>query len=331
MTDAARVSSRVRWIGVAKLAAGLGLVGVVLWMLGPQWSEVSAMAQLHPVPLGLGLLATTCASIVTSARWQLLAQSMGGTRLPYVSYFHAFTLTRVLGQFTSNLAMDTLGRGVALRSAGSERGLGHSLAPIVLERVFDLVLPLVVATWALATFELDLGALHPDLALAVAALSFLALAVPLLAPLARIALAVYAVFARRRSGYEPASVEVSRGVAARVAGLSLARFFFVVLQFWAVATAVGVDVGWRSMAAATPLAQITSLMGFTPGSWGFQEIGWALGLGWVDLGPEAIALFVLAQRVAVTSYFGLLSLISWPLARRSADLRAGSGSATPTP
>jgi hypothetical protein len=316
-------------VGVLKLVLGLGLVGVVLWLLGPQWSQVLDMAQLHPVPLGLGLLATTCASIVTSGRWKLLAESMGGTRLPYLSYFHAFTLTRVLGQFTSNLAMDTVGRGVALRSAGSERGLGHSLTPIVLERIFDLVLPIVVGVWALATVELSVD-IDPALALGLAALAFLALAVPLLAPLARLAIAVYSFLARRREGFSPTPVEVSRATAAKVAALSLARFFFVVLQFWAVAVAFGIDVDWASMAAATPLAQITSLMGFTPGSWGFQEIGWALGLGWVKLGPEAIALFVLAQRVAVTSYFGALSLLSWPFARRASDLRERSGSATPS-
>jgi uncharacterized membrane protein YbhN (UPF0104 family) len=225
--------------------------------------------------------------------------------------------------------MDTLGRGVALRSAGNERGLGHSLTPIVLERVFDLVLPIIVGIWALATRE-QLADVDPALALALAAAVFLALAVPLLAPLARLALAVYALFARRRAGFEPSPIDVSRGVAAGVAGLSLARFACVVLQFWAVALAFGIEVGWLEMAAATPLAQITSLMGFTPGSWGFQEIGWALGLGWVELAPEAIALFVLAQRVAVTSYFGVLSLISWPFARRRPDLRDGSGSATPS-
>lgn len=308
--------SKRRAIAALKLLLGLGLVAVVVWLLGPQWEQVLELAQLRPVPLLLALLATTVATIVTSGRWKVLAESMGGTRLPYVVYIHAFTLTRVLGQFTSNLAMDTIGRGVALKTAGSERGLGHAMTPIVLERVFDLVLPIVVGSWALAVATMGWQA-HADLLLAVTAALFLLLAVPLLAPLARLALAVYGFVAKRRGPVEDIEVTVSRRVAAQVALLSLARFTAVVLQFTAVAVAFGIDLEWRAMAAATPLAQITSLMGFTPGSLGFQEAGWALGLDWVGLGIEAVTLFVLAQRVAVTSFFGILSLVTWPFARKA--------------
>ena len=67
-------------------------------------------------------------------------------------------------------------------------------------------------------------------------------------------------------------------------------------------------------------------MGITPGSLGFMETGWAVGLAWIGLKPAAIALFVLAQRVAVTSFFGLFALLSWPFARKAADLRRKPGS-----
>ena len=308
--------ARRRTIAALKLLLGLGLVAIVVWLLGPQWEQVLKMAELRPVPIALALLATTFATIVTSLRWKVLGESMGGTRLPYVVYVHAFTLTRVLGQFTSNLAMDTIGRGVALKTAGSERGLGHAMAPIVLERIFDLVLPIVVGSWALAVATMGWQA-HADLLLAATALVFALLAVPLLAPLARLALAVYGFVAKRRGPVEDIEITVSRRVAAQVALLSLARFTAVVLQFTAVALAFGIDIEWRAMAAATPLAQISSLMGFTPGSLGFQEAGWALGLDWVGLGIEAITLFVLAQRVAVTSFFGILSLVTWPFARKA--------------
>lgn len=328
MSDSAEQGVPRNWAkDVIKLVVGVALVAIVLWWIGPKWEEVRSLAEPRPGPLALALASTSVATVFTVARWKVLSENMGGTRLAYVAYFHAFTLTRVLGQFTSNLAMDTLGRGVALKSAGSERGLGHALAPIVLERVFDLVLPLMVGGWALAVASAQLQA-HAELLLAATAVAFLMLAVPLLGPLARLALGAYAFVARRRANFEMPELSVSAKVAAQVGALSLARFSAVICQFWAIALGLGLSVGWVDMTAATPLAQITSLLGFTPGSLGFQEGGWAVSLGWIGLAPAAVALFILGQRLIITSCFGVLALLSWPLSRRAAHLRRRSGSAT---
>jgi uncharacterized membrane protein YbhN (UPF0104 family) len=306
-----------------RLAVGLALVAAVLWGLAPRWSELLALVDPDPAAVALALLATTVASAAASGRWKLLAEGMGGTPLRWAVYFHAFSLTRVLGQFTSNLAMDTLGRGVALRSAGSERGLSHALAPIVIERIFDLLLPLVVGAWALAVLRFGLAA-HAEALLVGAAVAFGAAAVPLLRPLAALALRTW-VWLARRPVEDRALLAIAPRLAAAVAALSLLRFAAVVLQFWAIAAGLGLDVDWRSMTAATPVAQIASLVGFTPGSLGFQEAGWAVGLRLVAVPPAAIALFVLGQRVAVTSFFALLAALAWPAARAD-RLRAGSNS-----
>jgi uncharacterized membrane protein YbhN (UPF0104 family) len=318
---------RARLIAAARLALGLGLVALLLWWLLPGPDDRRALlerATLMPVYLPLGLAATLVASVVTSARWQRMAEdAMGGTRLPWLVYFHALVLTRVLGQVSSTLVMDLVGRGVALRSAGSQRGLGHSVTQAVLERIFDLVLPLLMLAWALAVWR---GA-SPTAALlgfCGVCLGFAGLAVVLLAPLTRLALGLletlrtwFAARARRPAP-EPAPPvpPVPRRLALSVGLLSLARYLAVLLQFWAVAAAVGLDLDALRIAVATPVGQLAGMIGVTPGALGIQEAGWLGGLRWVGLDAPGIAVFVLCQRLIVTANFAALALLSWLLLRR---------------
>lgn len=326
--------ARRRLRSIARLLVGVALFVLVLRLLAPDWSELGERVELHAGWLLLGLLGTTLASIVTAARWQLLAELMGGNRLPYLAYFYGLVLTRLLGQFTSTLAMDLVGRGVALRSAGSQRGLGHAATQVVLERVLDLVLPLLLLGWALAVRYGTLGAwvgAWPGFSLLGCALVFLAFAIPLLEPSVRVALRVYLVLRlrldrRRRieveaeaSGTGLAIPSVDARVSAKIATLSLLRFAFVIVQFWGIAGAVGLAISWVEMSEATPFAQLAGMIGLTPGGLGVLEVGWAGGLGFIGLDAIAISLFVLAQRAGVIAFFGVLTALSWPFARRAAS------------
>lgn len=330
--------TRRRLVALARLLFGVALFVLVLGLLAPDWSELGERVELHVGWLLVGLLGTTLASIVTAARWQLLAELMGGNRLPYVAYFYGLVLTRLVGQFTSTLAMDLVGRGLALRSAGSERSLGHAATQVVLERMLDLVLPLLLLGWALALRYDTLGTWvgdWPGLSLLVCALVFLAVAIPLLRPGVGVALRVYLAVRlrldrRRRAEVEAeasspleALPEVDMRLSAKVAMHSLLRFAFVILQFWGIAGAVGLTIGWVEMTEATPFAQLAGMIGLTPGGLGMLEVGWAGGLGFVGVDAVAISLFVLAQRAGVIAFFGVLTLLSWPLARR-APLRSAT-------
>lgn len=307
---------RARLIAAARLLLGLALLLAALWWLLPgpvERQEVLARVHVEPIWLLLGLLATFAASVVTSARWQRMAEdAMAGTRLPYLVYFHALVLTRVLGQVSSTLVMDLVGRGVALRSAGSQRGLGHSVTQAVLERIFDLVLPLLMLAWAIAAHDTSTTAALAGFV--GVCLGFAALAVFTLAPLTRLALWIYARL--RRAPPEAEVPPVARRLALQVGLLSLARYLAVILQFWAIAAALGVDLGALQIAAATPIAQLAGLIGVTPGALGIQEAGWLGGLRWVGVAAPAIAVFLLCQRLVLTANFAALSLLSWLLLRR---------------
>ena len=103
----------------------------------------------------------------------------------------------------------------------------------------------------------------------------------------------------------------------RIGLLSLARYLAVLAQFWTVAAGVGIAMSFFQIAAAAPLGQLAGMAGFTPGALGIQEAGWLGAFTWVGLDAVAIGLFVLSQRLIITAYFSVLSLLSWLLLRRT--------------
>lgn len=323
------IATKARLVAVAKFLLGLALlVAVVLWLIpGPdERRELVARADLSGLYLFLGLVTTFIACVVTSARWQLMAEdTMGGTRLPYHVYFHSLVLTRVLGQVSSTLVMDLVGRGMALRSAGSQRGLGHAVTQAILERIFDIALPVMMLAWAVFAWR---GAWDAPLAVAsftAVLLAFAGLAAVLLAPLTRLALRTYAALRRLRARLrrtpaadEPVleAIPVPARLAVKIGLLSLVRYLAVLGLFWSIAAGIGLAFSFFQIAAATPLGQLAGMLGLTPGALGIQEAGWVGAFTWVGVDAIAIGLFVLCQRLISTACFSLILLGSWLVLRR---------------
>lgn len=319
--------ARRRLAAAARLLLGLALFAAVVWWLLPGPAEraaVLARAELRPRWLLAAFAAAALACLVTSARWKRMAEAMGGTVLPHAVYFHALALTRVLGQLSSSLVMDLVGRGVLLRAAGSRRGLGHAVTQAVLERALDLVLPLLLLAWALAVRLGGWTDRAAALAFAALLLAFALASAVTLAPLTRLALRLYASAQRlrarlRRAPPPPVDLDVPpvpRRLALHVGLLGVARHLAVTAQFWALAAAVGASLTAFEIAAATPIGLLGGMLGVTPGALGIQEAGWTGALTWLRVDPGAVALFVLTHRVLLTAAFAVLALLSWPLARR---------------
>lgn len=308
--------TRAGQFGSAFLRLAIGIAafaGVLIWLL-PDWHALIDDFTPSPVGFALSLLGTTLASLVTARRWQLLLEAMGGDRLPFFTYLRALVVTRLVGQFVPALAVDLVGRGVALRRAGSERGLGHAATQVVVERLLDLLLPLGLAAWLLLS---PAAATAEDLTTPLVFVLLVAgLFIPLVSPIARLAIAAYLRVSTIRSrGTTPPQppgrpVHVDISTAARISALSVARLLTVTLQFFGAAVAVGLVVTGPHMIGATGVAQITGLVGLTPGGLGLIEWGWAGAFKHLLADPTRVAQFVLCQRVCVIGNFAILSMLT---------------------
>ncbi|HVI02230.1 MAG TPA: lysylphosphatidylglycerol synthase transmembrane domain-containing protein [Enhygromyxa sp.] len=320
------VVPRVKPKDVLKLVVGVVLFVLVLRYLAPNWDALRASVRFDWRYAALGLLGTTIASFVTAARWKLLAEVMGGTKLAFSSYFYALVFTRVVGQVLPTVLVDLIGRGAALQSAGSKRSLGHAAMQLVLERIFDGVLPMLMVLWAVVVSRGWLP-MSPIASLALLCAGFLLLAIPLLRPSVHVALRVYLWLRLRIPWRRSAQIEaraeaelaetpaVDAKLATKVALLSLARYATVMLQCWGIAGAVGLLIPWDDMTAAASISQLASLVGITPGGLGIVEAGWAGGLAWVGItDPEQVSLCVLAQRFGFIAFFSILTIASYPFA-----------------
>lgn len=318
--SAAPARGRAILKGVLQLLLGVGLFAGVLWWVAPPWDEIAGIIRLQPQWLLLSLLGSAVATFVTAARWKLLSEMMGGSHLPYGIYFHYLALTRVIGQVLPTVLVDVIGRGAALKAAGSDSRLGQLIAPVVLERLLDLLLPLSLLGWALAVHLQLLPAwLDPWSSLGLLVALFVLVAIPMLHPLVRVALLAYGWIRRLRRHDRtlplPPAPLVTVQLSARIVTFGVLRYASIQFQYWGAGAGLGVMLAPLVLVMATPLAQLAGLVGITPGGLGMQEGGWVAALEQLGEAPAAIVVFMAGTRIMMSVNFGVLALLSWPWRR----------------
>lgn len=327
MTEPSRTPSAALVIkAIARLALGLALfAGLVYWM-APPWEEIEDQVHLSIPWLLVSLAGSAFANLVTAARWKLLSETMGASRLPYGVYFHTLALTRVIGQFLPTVLVDVLGRGAALKAAGSKSRLGQLITPVVLERLLDLLLPLTLLGWAVAVNLRPDPLLPPWPSLVALLVVLVALGIPLLGPMVAVALRLYGwlrrLRKRDRSLAMPQTPSVSAPLAARIVVFSVLRYTGILFQYWGAGAGLGVLLAPLVLVSAAPLAQLAGLVGITPGGLGVQEGGWVAALAQLGQDKASIVVFMAGTRLMMSVNFGLLTLLSWPWRRGRPSSRA---------
>jgi hypothetical protein len=306
--------------GIAQLFLGVGLFAAVVWWVAPPWDEIEDRIRLLPGWLLVSLSGSAAATFVTAARWKLLSEMMGGSHLPYGIYFHYLALTRLVGQVLPTVLVDVFGRSAALKAAGSQSRLGQLIAPVVLERVLDLLLPLCLLVWAIAVHVSVLPPwLDPWVSLGLLVALFVLAAIPMLHPLVRAALLAYGwlrrLRRRDRSLPLPPTPTVTVQLSARIVVFGVLRYASIQFQYWGAGAGLGVLLAPLVLVMATPLAQLAGLVGLTPGGLGMQEGGWVAALEQLGEAPAAIVVFMAGTRLMMSVNFGVLALLSWPWRR----------------
>ncbi|MCH9685999.1 MAG: flippase-like domain-containing protein [Deltaproteobacteria bacterium] len=311
----------------AQLGLGIGLFAALVWWVSPSWEEIEGRIDIHVGWLLFGLTGSAMATVVGAARWKLLSETMGATELPYGVYFHYMAMTRLVSQVLPNLLVDLVGRGTALKHAGSDSKLGQLIAPVVPERLLDLLLPLTLFGWAVAIHIAKLP-WDPWWSLAAVSVLFAALSVPLLRPAVRIALRLYGELRRLRKRDRslplPPMPQVGIGMSARIVLYSIVRYIGLLIQYWGSGAGFGVWLSALVLVSAVPLAQLAGLVGLTPGGLGVVEGGWVASLRQLGQDEATIVVYIAAARLMMSVNFGILTLCSWPWRRVRAQPNADS-------
>lgn len=300
-----------------QFAVGVALLAALVGFLGPDWGDVRRRLDVDPRWFAASLLATSASATFGALRWRLLNEHLMATRLPLTTYFHYMAVTRLVGQFSSMLLMDLVGRGIGLRTAGAKQGLGQLLTPVLLERVADVLFPCFTLAWAVWWRFSDEPRVSWMLSLALALVVAASVIVFLIRPAARVVLWGYGRLLQWRGRtFDRPRVVVPRALAAKVTLLGLGRYVAVLAQFTGIAFAVGAVRDAAVMAVAFPVSQLSAILAITPGGLGVQDVGWAGALAWQAVDDTSIAMFLLAAHAGIIINFGLLTLVSLPFGGR---------------
>jgi uncharacterized protein (TIRG00374 family) len=221
------------------------------------------------------------------------------------------------------------GRPVAL-SLSQQVSLRRSALSVVLDKLFDLILALLLATpvalYLVGWIErpLAFGIIAGAVLLAVLLIAWQyervlrlvgQVGVRLARPLARVP-----VIGRRLSQRLPQQLERLSGeplvhsrTAVQAFLLTLAMYALLSARLYFIAQALQLDVPWYLLAMGVAITQLAVVFAITPGSLGFLEGGWAAVFSLAGLELEQFTTFVIGRRayVLVFTLIGTLLAFAW--------------------
>jgi uncharacterized protein (TIRG00374 family) len=315
---------------------GAGLVGVALFLVLVDTSQLGRLTSARwPGLVGI-LLATAGLVWSAAARWRLIAVRLaGGAGVPFHRYLNYFLLGRVLGFVFPAEATDVGVRTLALGRTGT-----FSLAGAAYTVLLDRLLDLVVLAWLVVPALLHLGGwLDRTTAITVGVAGIVI--TPLVvgrryraafsgaARLCAWFLRLARFLPRVRRIHIPQPEEGTANLDGRTAllvyALGVVKLGMVVARFGFTALALGVSVSPATALIAVPLAQVAALAAVTPGGLGILEAGWYGILVWAGVAREESVLLVVGWRL-----YTLASLICLLLGLRLWELGWGRRRARPS-
>ena len=303
--------------------AALSLLVFILRQVGFTRDQFLQLRDADLSALAWAAVCSTLASLAVARRWQLTQEQLGAASESYLVYLTTFLVSRFVGQFTSTLLLDLVGRSAGMKHAKGDHAPSLTLLSILAERLVDLVLSIGCATtlWTFAaqgthctglaplaaTFVVTIVAAMACTPCALTLLRLVALRLPTKHRYARLRFSAVAhcdLLALRRFSFQ-----------AKLLAWSFARLAAVVGQFWLIAVATGLVISPAQMLGASGLSQIASMIGLTPGGVGLAEGGWIAAFTILALDSAAISTFLVGQRLMQIATFGALAAVSLMLRR----------------
>lgn len=270
----------INWLGFFLRLAGAGLlVGAIFYFLGG--AEVQSFQEIQIPFLGVTLLLYIFRAALDAARWVLVVNYLyPQTSLPLRDAWLYFTLTVLLGEFTSPAISNTLGRAMLLQNKHGIT-MGRSFITTIYPRIFDLLILALLTgpslLWMFGYFR-NIG----DLAFTSAALLTAGFLFVSLRPARFIALinaaldGAAAVWPRLGRWLEKYSLQRApdERMLRVILVMSIVHYISVVFRVYYLVQAFSIPFSLVAVFFALPLLQLSMLAAFAPGALGSLEFGW---------------------------------------------------------
>jgi uncharacterized protein (TIRG00374 family) len=315
------------------LSWGINLAGVFVFALILYLGGVEAWQQIldgdwRYVLAALGV--TLAWNLVATYRWSLIANRLFGYEVCAFRYYFTYQMIGMLiGQVVPITVGMLGGRPVAL-SLSQQVSLKRTALSVVLDKLFDLILALLLAT-PVALYLV--GWIERPVAFGIMA-GVVLVAVLLIAwqyervlrlvgqvgarlaqPLARVP-----VIGRRLAQRLPQELERLSGdglmqnrTAVQAFLLTLVMYTLLSARLFFISQALQLDIPWHLLAMGVAITQLAVVFAITPGSLGFLEGGWAAVFSLAGLSLDQFTTFVIGRRayVLVFTLIGTLLAFAW--------------------
>jgi uncharacterized protein (TIRG00374 family) len=306
------------------LAAAIALIAALVWFSGLSLQDLSSALGAFPLIAAVAYLCLTVALVALSAlKWKRVVEVFEPDplrRAGAVFYFQYTALGQLLGQVLPLHVSSATARSLALRMH-QRMPVVRGIATSVVEQIFDVLIPAVFLVPSLLLLS-GAVALYEWAALVLCLIAATAMLIALLAEPLFLVLArgLDALSGRWRMGqmkkaalalHEARDLGLfERRLALTMFALSLVRFLVLTARVEAVVAGLALPVGFAELMEIMPLAQLSLVLAFTPGSLGVSEWAWTglLGLVGVDLEPAVV--LVLVRRLLALSALAAVFLIS---------------------
>ena len=288
-----RQSKGWRW---ALRLGGTALLLFFLWRLNLDPAQIGRqLLAANPWLIGLAVLGVFPLNALKAWRWQLILADLG-VKIRFGEAYRLYALGTSAGSFTPGQAGDLIKAWYLQRQGYSLR---TGLVSVVLDRLFDVAALVLMASSGLLVLGASFMSLLPALLslLAGVALGLLVLSVPRLRePLLR---TVLRLLLRKKTNLDEADqTEAHQNLAplrfGRVFGLTLAATLVVLGRVWLLALAIGINLGFMELIAASSLATVISLLPVSVGGIGARDLTLVYVLGQLGYDkPKAVSLSTL--------------------------------------
>lgn len=291
-----------RQIGLISLSIVVSALAIWLWLRDFSVS-VEALPQLFvrlrwwPVLPLFGLLAEHVA--LSSWRWSLIEMGLGGERPRFSHAFAAGAFSLGLGTFLPSPMVNIACRGLANRVSGASGVRGAISGGI--DQIADFAIVILLTIPAAIAF------LHRDLDLylmGAAAMALLGLVLILILPaIVRLVLPNFLIRALDRI-----TPLVDRPLLLKLYGISLLRVANLTLMTLAIHAATG-TASVAAVVIGVPLVTLAISIVMLPGALGVSEWSFSTVFSSFGVAGDDIVLFVLANRIVLTSLSLTLALL----------------------